>query len=287
MEILHVFTNIPDHGYGNFHVETTNPAIGDIISPDTSFITIKYYDKVDLSIGNIQIVQDDNTDHGIIRQIISGSNNDYVKLDENGTTVSFATIKSTFSQPSGKYFVLVDYNFVKNRINQEPLYGIKKKWFFTTCKCFINSSHFEMKLNCFYIFQIVPEEENEDSSGVAGRVRLNPEGTSYFKNLDVVGRKEFYMKLRQELAKTIPINLKRITTNGNIETDTSISSKQILLSIDIEEKETKQEISVTLAIQVLDTLIKKRSITAISSGEYTKYLDEDYGYKTFRKNFIH
>ncbi len=112
---------------------------------------------------------------------------------------------------------------------------------------------------------------------------MTPEGTKYFESLDDEGRKDFYMKLRQELADAIPVSFNRITTNENNEIDTSIPSKQILLSINIEKDETKQERSVGLAINDLDHLIKHQSITVISFGESSNYLDKEYGYKPFRK----
>ena len=98
---------------------------------------IKYYDKVDLSEGNITIFQEDLN---LIRQIISGNDKEYVTLiedeNENGTTVNVKIIESTFSQFDKTYYVSIDNNFVKNRFYQEPLYGLSERvWSFTTSKC--------------------------------------------------------------------------------------------------------------------------------------------------------
>jgi len=74
---------------------------------------------------------------------------------------------------------------------------------------------------------------------------LTPEGTKYFESLKDDKRKEFYEKLRKELADAIPVSLERIVTTERVETDTSISSdspKQIFLSINIEKlKKNKTE----------------------------------------------
>ncbi len=68
-----------------------------------------------------------------MRQITSASNNEFVNLSEDETTVIVKIIKSTFNQPGEKYYVSIDNNFVKSQTYQEPLYGIKKKrWSFTT-----------------------------------------------------------------------------------------------------------------------------------------------------------
>jgi len=116
---------------------------------------------------------------------------------------------------------------------------------------------------------------------------LTPEGTKYFESLDDDGYKDFYMKLKQELADAIPVSSNRITTNENFEFDTSIPSelpKKIFLSINIEKDETKQERSVSSAVNDLDHLIRNQFITVISLGESSKYLDKEFGYKRFGKN---
>jgi len=145
---------------------------------------------------------------------------------------------------------------------------------------------------CIYIFnhfKIVPDEvrEEKSSGSITGMVRLTSEGTAYFENLDVVGREAFYIKLRQELANAIPVNPERITTNGNFETDTLVSPKQVRLSINIKKDASKQELSVASAVKDLDTLIRYKPFTIIAFGESTKYLDQAFGYKTScKKSFI-
>ena len=89
------------------------------------------------------------------------------------------------------------------------------------------------------------------------------------------------------MANAIPISPEWITSNENTETDPLTILKQIFLSINIKKDETKQERSVNLAIKDLDKLIKHKAITAIGSGELLRYLDQEYGYKPIRKNFIH
>ena len=139
--------------------------------------------------------------------------------------------------------------------------------------------------NFSFIFEIVPEDDKYSDS-VSGKVRLTLEGTNHFKSLDDAGRKDFHENLRKELANAIPINLNRITSSENVETDSSVTPKRIFLSINIERDEIEQEISVNFAIKYLNELIKHKSITVIGSGESSKYLDQDYGYKPFRKNFV-
>jgi hypothetical protein len=127
-----------DHGYGNLHIDTTIPDINDIIDPSkVKTLTIKFYEKVDLSPNrNIIILQDG----GIIRQTtsVSHNNGDFVKFIDD-YNIEIKVISSTFSQFDTSYYVLMDDGFVKNRDLQEPIPGIQDNnaWNFMTSKCFI------------------------------------------------------------------------------------------------------------------------------------------------------
>ncbi len=117
--------------------------INDIIDYPSTIerLTIKYYDPVDLSNGNITIFQSNGSSRGIIRQIVSLNSRrheDYIEVVDD-TTVSVKIISSTFNMPNETYYVLIDNNFVKNRMYKDPLYGLNEKvWLFKTSKCFIN-----------------------------------------------------------------------------------------------------------------------------------------------------
>jgi len=192
---------------------------------------------------------------------------------------------------------MIENNFVKSRIFQEPLYGLNERvWSFTIGKCIVIFSHFESLLLLLYIFFLknfqIGHDGDKPSDSVIGRVRLTPEGTKHFESLkdDDKRRKEFYEKLREELAIAIPADLERITTTERVEIDTSIPSdfpKQIFLSINIEKPKkdkTEQERSADLLLKDLDSLIRHKPVTPIAFGENSRYLDQDYGYKPLRKN---
>ena len=89
------------------------------------------------------IVQDDLN---LIRQIIPGSNRDYLTIidDGNGTIITVKIIESTFNQDA-KYYVSFDNNFIKHRIYQEHLYGLNERvWSFKVeRKYIVNFSHFK------------------------------------------------------------------------------------------------------------------------------------------------
>ncbi|RIA85944.1 hypothetical protein C1645_830057 [Glomus cerebriforme] len=166
-----------DHGYNNLHINTTFPMINDTISAsDIKFLTIKYYNQVDLTYDTkITIIQDDGSDHGIIRQIISynentnDENTKFLTLDDDGITINIAVIDSTFNVPGGRYYVLIDDGFVKDRKFGEPIFGIRKNvWSFT-----INDN---------------PKSENLDDN-------LNSDDNSIFKKLKELVNSSFeYLK---------------------------------------------------------------------------------------------
>src|SRR3990170_7761256 len=104
-------------------------------------------------------------------------------------------------------------------------------------------------------------EKNKKRSGSAsGKVRLNEDGTAHFEQLDDDGRKDFYTKLIQELADAIPVGSKRITTSGRSATETIFQKKRTILSINIKNDETGQEIATNLVATDLNTLIRHKTI---------------------------
>ncbi|CAG8527285.1 6538_t:CDS:10 [Funneliformis mosseae] len=243
-----------DHGYDNFHIDTTSPVLDEKIALDIESLKIIYYNEVDLSVGLIKIFHE----NGNLRQIIPGTNDTFVtqNVDGNLTTVNIKLLNCTLNQPGSRYYVSIENNFVKSRVYQEPLYGVKDHvWTFTT-----------------------PQIEEEFSESVNGQVRLTANGTVYFESLNERERKIFTTKLTEELADAIPVSHKRVTTNERIETDALAPQKQIFLSININQDETRKERTVKFAIRDLDNLIKNKFITVIASGEASKYLDDSYGY---------
>ncbi|GBC40317.2 hypothetical protein GLOIN_2v1834901 [Rhizophagus irregularis DAOM 181602=DAOM 197198] len=263
-----------DNGFENLQINATIPEVNAIIDPsETKIFTIKYYDQVDLSPNyNVTILQDDGTGNGIIRQITSISNNngEFVRYIDD-FTIEITVIDSTFNQPNAKYYVLIDNGFVKNRNYQEPIIGIQNSgWSFITKNESVSSkSNLKEKI-----------KDMIDSS-INGKVRLTSDGTTYFKSFkhDKLKRKEFFDNLTSELAKAVPVGSERITTNERYEIDTSVSPEQYILAINIKKAKNKDEKSDNSIAEDLDTLIKNKLITVIGSGEYSNYLDHEYGYK--------
>ncbi|GES87507.1 hypothetical protein GLOIN_2v1834901 [Rhizophagus clarus] len=272
---LYKIESARDHGYENLHIFSTTPNINDIIDPsEMKSLTIKFYDKVELSPNrNITILQDDGSGNGTMRQSASVdiNNKEFVNYIDD-YTIEVTVIDSTFNQPNTKYYVLIDDGFVKSKDLQEPILGIQQPvWYFMTTqeKASSNSAS-----NMF--------EKMMSESSIDGKVRLTSEGTAYYKSFkdDKIKVKEFFDNLTQELANAIPVGPDRITTNRRHEIDTTVSPEQFILSINIKKAKNKGEKSVDSIASDLNTLIKNKLITVIGSGEYSKYLDDGYGYLT-------
>ncbi|GBC05207.1 hypothetical protein RclHR1_00610019 [Rhizophagus clarus] len=181
----------------------------------------------------------------------------FVELTDDGTgsTVNIKIIDSTFNEPGGRYHVLIDDGFTSSKDYHEPT--------------------------------IVQEDNHRTNiiseSSIDGKVT---DGTTYFKTFenDKLKREEFFNNLTFELAKAIPVDPERITSNKRNEIDTSVSPEQYILSINIKKAKNKDKRSVNLVAKDLDTLIKNKLITVICSGAYSNYLDQEYEYVTIRKN---
>ncbi|RHZ82401.1 hypothetical protein Glove_109g261 [Diversispora epigaea] len=254
-------TDIPkfidlNNDYLNFQVNSTIPPINDNISTLTNDITITYYEPVELSDGIISIYQIDNNGNNIIRQFVNGiKSSDFCSLSDDGLTVTVKVIKSTFSNPSSKFYVKVDSNFVRSKAYKESLMGIYNVWKFNT-----NPS----------------EEPLADT--VSGVLRLTTEGTEHYENLNSTGKDQFFANLHLELSKIIPVNITRLSSNKKTQVDTTVgSNRQIFISLNIESS--KEERSVASIIDDLNEMIKYKSMTSISLNPTTKYLDEDFGFK--------
>ncbi|RHZ82557.1 hypothetical protein Glove_109g34 [Diversispora epigaea] len=250
-------TDIPkfiglDNGYLNFQVNNTNPSINANISTSTKKITITYREPVELSDGNITIYQVDDSGNNIIRQFFMGSNS-FCSISDNGLTVTVNVIKSAFSNPNSQFYVKVDNNFARSKAFRESLMGIYHNiWKFNTSS----------------------SEENFADT-VSGVLRLTKEGTEYYENINST---QFFADLHLELSKIIPVNIKRLSSNGKPQFDTTVGpGRQILISLNIESS--KEERSVASIIDNLNDMIAYKNMTSISLFPTTKYLDGDFGFK--------
>jgi hypothetical protein len=146
--------------YGCPVIETTRPAINEVIDPSIKEIIIKYTIPVKLSTANVSIFQqsDDPSKPDLLRQTFSGDHK-LCTVGSDNYTVHIPIFESTFSQPNSSYYVLVDNNFVISQERDEPLMGIIKKniWTFSTSNIYIFflkifNDQIEKLIFCYYIY---------------------------------------------------------------------------------------------------------------------------------------
>ncbi|PKY55866.1 hypothetical protein RhiirA4_505513 [Rhizophagus irregularis] len=180
--------------YGCPVIETTKPAINEVIDPLIKEIIIKYTIPVKLSTANVSIFQqsDDPDKPDLLRQTFSGDHK-LCTVGHDNYTVHIPIFESTFSQPNSSYYVLVDNNFVISQERDEPLMGIVKKKIWTLSTKPLN----------------IPVQH---SNSVAGLLRLNEEGSLKFLQMN---HSVFFKSMIQEFSKVIPVNEQRISTSGN------------------------------------------------------------------------
>ncbi|RGB28059.1 hypothetical protein C1646_768306 [Rhizophagus diaphanus] len=237
--------------YDNPAIESTNPAVNEVIDPSINEIIIKYSIPVRLSTANISIFQlnDDPYKPSLLRQTISG-NSQLCTVGSDNHTVHIPIFSSTFNQPNSTYNVMVDNNFVISQVRNEPILGINEKIWIISTKPFKNRQH---------------------SVSVTGLLRLNEEGSSKF--LQQTNQLEFFNNMIREFSKIIPVDEQRITTNGKWQNDPTFP-KKVLLSFTINEAKSAMEPSSKSIFDNLGALIERKGFTDLSNNEFTSLIDE-------------
>ncbi|CAG8636833.1 3436_t:CDS:2 [Dentiscutata erythropus] len=235
-----------------YHVNSSDPGINSTISSNISSISITFYDQVDLSEGNITIYQIIDSDNAIVRQVVSGNNNQYCTLSSDGKSVIINVIPSAFNSPGQQYYVQIDNNFVRSRSFKEPLLGI----------------------------QPPPLENFTRAADTTGLLCLTTIGTQMFRQMNSSAKSAFFKSLKSELSQIIPVKPERLSSNENSQAISGgTPSEQALISLTISDSKNNTDRSVPLVIQDLNTMIGNIDVTLISAGNVTKYLDKNYGFK--------
>ncbi|KAG9301896.1 hypothetical protein G9A89_004576 [Geosiphon pyriformis] len=245
-----------DNGYNNPMIESTTPPRNSKVSLESKLISVKYIQPITTSIKNISIYQFKGADP-ILRQTFP-SQSQYCSLSDDQKSINIKVLSSTFNQPNGSYFVIIDNNFVKTRLLDEPLFGIKKNdWIITR-----------------------DEEENVFAGSFTGLVRLTPDGSKFFRGLSTNAAREFINQLKVELAQTIPVDISRISTSDQHQEDPSSPFSQTLLKFTILSTQDSSQPNSFKLSQDLKTLIENKGITQLSLNPQSSLLDSDFGFRS-------
>ncbi|GBB87645.1 hypothetical protein RclHR1_01410028 [Rhizophagus clarus] len=248
-----------DKGYFNTNINSTFPKINDYLKfSDIKNISINFYVPVILSNGKLSIYYQLNDQRNILRQSTSCiSTTAKCTLANNDTMVIVTVLDSVLSKSGGNYFIKVDNNFVKDRVHEEPLLGIKENiWKFTI----------EDSKSPYYII-----------SSISGLLRLNLEGTDEIARYTNDNRTKFFNGLLDELADVILIPRDRLSKDSKEQTDPD--SKLLLFSIKISEVKDHDEKDANTTMYDLNNMMANSDQTFIVQGDHTKYLDSTFGFK--------
>ncbi|CAG8587623.1 8075_t:CDS:2 [Ambispora leptoticha] len=233
-----------DNGYGNPKILSTNPGIN-VTVPDTlKNITLTFIKPIALSSGNISIYQTGINGDDLLRQTFYGLS-DLVTTTDDAYSVSIQIFPSTFNQPGASYYVLMDNDFVKDRLLDEPIRGIEKNG-----------------------YQL-------HSEGTTCRLRLTPEGSDYFKSLSDNDKHSLFTAIVNELTKITPIEAGRLSTSKRWQQDAK--TQQVVMEFKVEESQSSR-INTERIITDIDYLVRSKAYTPVSLSNSTYMLDETYGF---------
>ncbi|KAG9295295.1 hypothetical protein G9A89_021226 [Geosiphon pyriformis] len=213
-------------------------------------INITYYNKTTLSNNNnhnISVYQV-NLTAPILRQTLSG-NPPYCSVDDKTVTVTL--FNSTFNELETEYFIVVDNNFVKDLEHNDAYRGIGRNiWRFKTEK------------------------------DLTGLLRLNQEGTENFTKTE---EKEFFGKLEDQLALTIPVERKGIKIMDH-KTDRSDSKSWEILQLRIlSESNSRNPMKIAEDLKII---LENKWATGFSKYPHTAFLDEKFGFQVTREAYF-
>ncbi|CAG8598286.1 4110_t:CDS:10, partial [Paraglomus occultum] len=244
-----------DAGFNNLLVKSSSPQSGTYVSSSTTDITLIFRDQVALSTQNISVYQ--ATDgNPILRQGFNAKSS-FCSVTLNDSAVTCKIFKSTFNTPDATYDVVVDNNFVMSKSLKQPLPGVAKgKWVY---------------------YGDSAEAKGEYTETTTGLLRLTPEGTTYFEQLSTNDKNSFLDSMVTKLAELIPIDPSRITTSRRNQPDPN-AQNQITFQITLKPTEDQSQKTVQQIMDDLDDLIKYKAYNSFSQENFTKYLDETYGF---------
>lgn len=97
-----------------------------------------------------------------------------------------------------------------------------------------------------------------------------------------------FQQLKDELVQAIPIDSKRLKISKKIQKIQNKITNSVLISITIMPPATNDgtERNTDSVLNDLNELIQQKKYNLISSGDITKFFDENYGVQTIRKHFF-
>ncbi|CAG8799190.1 1401_t:CDS:10, partial [Cetraspora pellucida] len=226
-----------DFGYENPNIISVYPRINDTILPYTTSVNISFTNSITNK----------------IQKFYSGNSEDCA-ISNNTNSVLCNISTSIFNQWNSSYMIVVDNNFVKYSLTDEPIYGIVESlWTFNTN------------------LQTQPVMHSDSAVVI---VRLTGDGTTVYNSLSSSEKPIFLNGLQNELVESIPTTHDRLRLTNRIQYD---PSSQYLIQIEILAPNDNYQTPVYQIIKDMNALIKEKDTSIMSMNNHTKYLDSSYG----------
>ncbi|CAG8635142.1 2305_t:CDS:10 [Ambispora gerdemannii] len=237
------------------------------VSPHNKSVNVGWSDRISLTYrypvvlasANISIYQYRENATDLLRQTISAQTNLCEVSPTDPNKITCTVLATTFSLPNTKYYVVVENNFVKTALKDEPLYGIKPYlWNLTTDP---------VEFDTVYVDYAV------------SLVRLSREGSTMFLNLNHSEKIGFFDGIKHTLTEILPIDSNRIVPKYKSQSDPD-SNDQQLLQFEVLPVKDLRKPNVKNIVSSVNMLISDKYVTGLANDNYTKYLDETYGFTT-------
>ncbi|CAG8531360.1 21510_t:CDS:2 [Gigaspora rosea] len=210
--------------------------------PNITFLTrellITFYNQVALSAENISIYQDSNT--GLIPRLYYNalSNSNKFNISPDLKEISISVLNSTFVSSQSQYYVVMDNNFVKDWIHDEPLLGTSLS------------------------VSTGPKSDVVLGDSEYALIRLNMNESVSFNSLSKSGKSDYLNQLKNELAHSVPIDPSNIVAISQYQWDSDANNLQILLKFQIlPGNNSTKDLTVMKVIKTLNDLITNRDVT--------------------------
>ncbi|CAG8453015.1 6646_t:CDS:10 [Diversispora eburnea] len=212
------------------------------------------------------VQSNENNENGSVWSIISTDLpkvfDEFVSLGINNLELRITVLESTFNQPSSKYYITFDDNFVRSKLTNNAIVGVSPR---------------------FWILNTPESNDTFTDTTITGFIRLSESRTSLFTNLSKSDQTLFVDQLISQISMILPISLTRIFGSTKFRFETKVTTKQLLLPITISSTSTIENVtserSVINVAKNLDTLIRNKRITALSFLDKLEDVDEGFGYR--------
>ncbi|CAG8613461.1 2087_t:CDS:2, partial [Gigaspora margarita] len=246
-----------DHVPDNLNINITFPNTTEYYEDKgLPMINMTFYNQIALSAKNISIYQDSGRDL-VLRLYYNAQNNNSgnFNISPDLKVISINVLKSTFASPNSQYYVVMDNDFVKDFMSNEPLSGAN--WSFSTG----------------------PKSDEYLGNSEYALTRLNMNESSYYNSLPSKNRSDYLDQLKNELANSVPIDSSNIVAVSQYQWDKDANNLQILLKFQIlPGNNSANGLTVVKIIDTLNDLITHRDVTVISSLPKSSNLDNQYGF---------